>query len=165
MEVIPKSSWPGWLAKHFPYVDSDQLGDAWKRLLSLWVALEEFYGDSSAKPLPVTFRPSQVSYWMKSGRRPLEPLKESDLEQFIDDWWKWWVYINPDWRVVGERQRLQIGGDGNWDVMRYPGVNGFLSIVAALKWWREVSSEETDEWRKAVGDVIWAISSMTSTFK
>ncbi|KAJ6594870.1 hypothetical protein B0H19DRAFT_917802, partial [Mycena capillaripes] len=27
-------------------------------------------------------------------------------------------------------------GDGNWDVLRYPGQNRFLNVLVCLKWWR-----------------------------
>lgn len=74
------------------------------------------------------------------------------------EWWKWWTGINPEWRVSdGE---LQQKDDGPFDALRYPGQNGFLNVIACLKWWYLAMDTPSDSWKRAVADVRWVIGKM-----
>jgi hypothetical protein len=44
--------------------------------------------------------------------------------------------------------------------MQVPGQNGFLNVLMCLKWWREKISDESEDWKDAVEDVMWVLEQM-----
>ncbi|KAJ7747404.1 hypothetical protein DFH07DRAFT_747794, partial [Mycena maculata] len=106
--------------------------------------------------LPAAHRPKQVGDWIQRARKGTPPI--SDLEGFIEEWWKWWTSMNPGWRRVNGT--LVQEGAGSWEPLECPGPNGFLSVLACLKWWRMEVPDDTDDWKKAVGDVVWVLAEM-----
>ncbi|KIJ14163.1 hypothetical protein PAXINDRAFT_79801 [Paxillus involutus ATCC 200175] len=66
----------------------------------------------------------------------LPPIR--DLNKFCAEFWAWWSTLQPKWRVLplqpGTLHTIhEVAGD--WTTLDKPGLNGFLSILAALKWW------------------------------
>ncbi|KAJ7118002.1 hypothetical protein C8R43DRAFT_839189, partial [Mycena crocata] len=132
------------------------MGEGWERLVTVWWGLEESTGFiSPTKTLPTGKRPDEIGSWVKHARGAKPAIT---MPKFATEWVAWWRDINPPWRMrEGELVRE---GTGSWDCMRFPGQNGFLNVVIALKWWREALEEESVEWRDAVLDVTWVIERM-----
>lgn len=107
---------------------------------------------------------------MSRRRFEYPPRQCHPLNQFIDDFWLWWVHINPRWRVVDSRGRLvpgypnrdiSNGRDGDpWERLKVKGINGMLNVIACLWWWWELlqsGSPDMSDWEYAVRDVYWAL--------
>ncbi|KAJ7150424.1 hypothetical protein C8R46DRAFT_838881, partial [Mycena filopes] len=95
-------------------------------------------------------RPVQVHTWIKGARKGKPRIVDS--AKFGREWKGWWRGLNPEWRFQGSE--LVKEGKGPWDAMRKPGANGFLGVLAALKWWGEEGGVTAD-WSAAVADVSW----------
>ena len=86
-------------------------GDGWKRLLALWVRLEDSQDTATPKGLLTRGRPSQVSWWIGRARPNKNP-PIADVAAFVKEWWVWWSHINPEWRKRDESGCLEAGGRG-----------------------------------------------------
>ncbi|KAJ6490425.1 hypothetical protein C8R47DRAFT_977341, partial [Mycena vitilis] len=104
-------------------------------------------------------RPSEIQTWIKYARATRPEIKNS--VQFIEKWQGWWKSINPSWRL--QDGVLVKKSEGAWDVMRKPGSNGFLGVLACLKWWREEKGS-TSEWADALADVTWVLRTLLTRF-
>ncbi|KAJ7168097.1 hypothetical protein C8R43DRAFT_853617, partial [Mycena crocata] len=130
--------------------------EAWNGAVEAWWALEastRFV--SPTKGFATTARPAEIHNWIKCARKGTP--KIGNTVAFVSTWADWWRAINPTWRVVdGELVKVV---KGSWEVMRVPGANGFLSVLVALKWWRELTGE-TGEWSAAIRDVTWVLNAL-----
>jgi len=54
----------------------------------------------------------------------------------------WWRAIK--WRARTADGRLSQLGEGDWEVLRKPGLNGLLSVIVFLKFWADVIEREED---------------------
>ncbi|KAJ7710205.1 hypothetical protein B0H16DRAFT_1256854, partial [Mycena metata] len=135
------------------------LGAEWEGLVDTWWALEastKFV--SGTKAHPTTSRPAEVGIWVKNARKGTPQV---NVETFSKQWWEWWQAINPKGRVVeGQLAQIEGGEQGGWEGLRRPGQNGFLNVVVCLRWWRVAAGKETDNWKRAVGDVKWVLGRM-----
>ncbi|KAJ6455548.1 hypothetical protein C8R47DRAFT_996725, partial [Mycena vitilis] len=99
-------------------------------------------------------RPRQVSYWINRARKSTPAIE--DATAFGEEWWGWWIDINPSWR----KTVLPMGRvDGSWTYIDYPGQNGFLNVLMCLKWWRDTAGA-TGRWIEGVKDVVWVLQKM-----
>ncbi|KAJ7642310.1 hypothetical protein DFH06DRAFT_1137331 [Mycena polygramma] len=103
-------------------------------------------------------RPSEIQTWIKYARATRPEIKNST--QFVEKWQGWWKSINPSWRL--QDGVLVKESEGSWDVMRKPGSNGFLGVLACLKWWREEKGS-TSEWADALADVTWVLRTLLTS--
>ncbi|KAF8142758.1 hypothetical protein K438DRAFT_1634873 [Mycena galopus ATCC 62051] len=135
------------------------MGAVWGEVVDLWWALEE--GEkfpTRTKSHPTTDRPKAVGVWVKNARKGVPDI--GTVAEMEKQWWVWWKGINPSWRVRdGELVQM---GDGNWDVLRCPGQNGFLNILVCLKWWFLRMDTPSDAWARALVDVKWVLTKMVN---
>ncbi|KAJ7797563.1 hypothetical protein B0H14DRAFT_2389675, partial [Mycena olivaceomarginata] len=132
-------------------------GDDWAALVDVWWALEaSWVFASSTKSHPTTNRPKAVGAWVKNARNGIPAIGTADAMD--SEWWKWWTAINPGWRV-SDGELLQ-DGDGSLDALRCPEQNGFLNVIACLKWWFLAMDIPSESWKRAVADVQWVIGKM-----
>ena len=78
----------------------------------------------------------------------------SDLPGFERQFQKWWVTIQPPWRVL-DGKLLKDVMDGDWDSLRCPGLNGIISVLTALFYWCLAVKGKPGRkkvWVAAVGD-------------
>ncbi|PBK79331.1 hypothetical protein ARMGADRAFT_858345, partial [Armillaria gallica] len=77
--------------------------------------------------------------------------------------WTWWSGLQPEFRPL-EEGILVMNGDGcpvqaegDWEAMRLPGANGWLSVIARLCfWWERAAADRAcASWISAVKDVKW----------
>ncbi|KAJ6557673.1 hypothetical protein B0H19DRAFT_1261276 [Mycena capillaripes] len=132
------------------------MGDDWQMVLKLWWRLEKESGFSTKKKThPTIGRPKAVGTWVKNARKGTP---EIDVDAMEREWWGWWTVINPKWHV--REGALVQEGNGEWDVLRCPGQNGFLNVIVCLKWWQLGMGNASDTWQRGVADVKWVLGQM-----
>ncbi|KAJ7758851.1 hypothetical protein DFH07DRAFT_958252 [Mycena maculata] len=123
--------------------------EGWTAVTNLWWELEKSTGFQSSPRVAFLSagRPKQVGVWVKYARKGTPPIANG--AEFVDAWESWWRSLNPEWRLA----------DGGRMV---PGANGFLSVLACLKWWKmEVKLAGAEaRWATAVADVTWVLTRM-----
>ncbi|KAJ6448528.1 hypothetical protein C8R45DRAFT_762444, partial [Mycena sanguinolenta] len=101
--------------------------------------------------------PKEVGAWVKRARKGIPHVSTAT---FPSTWRAWWAAINPGWR----RSEGELAHKANRDfkVLECLGINGFLNVIACLKWWHMALSmeESAAEWQDAVGDVRWVLEQM-----
>ncbi|KAK6974631.1 hypothetical protein R3P38DRAFT_2583930, partial [Favolaschia claudopus] len=167
-------------------VTETPVGECFNNLLVAWAELERAYAwvkkpSTGRLALSAASRPTQVVLWIGAGRGLRGgPMRNGagptigSVVKFEQNWWSWWATLQPPWRVRdrGHPERFsreEYGGktQEDWETLRVPGVNGMLSVVAALYWWgvklvKVVDSEEKRTWVEAVRDVKWMIAGLTA---
>jgi len=155
---------PGFLtAKHNIYgylVNVDE--PKFKALLDNYIAFEVAEQSGIRGTLPTTCRPAAVTWWTSRARPDRIPPFD-DLKEFAIGVAEWWISIQPDWRRLkrGEANR----GDGCWECLYQPGINGLLNVVILVYWWAKASEGRGESGDPAyhwlVEDVTWVLSRLT----
>ncbi|KAJ7720534.1 hypothetical protein B0H16DRAFT_1336020 [Mycena metata] len=142
-------------------------GEFWTKLLDLWWAKEvtrKFKGPARGH---TDGRPIQVGNWIQYARRGVVKPAIADVKRFGQEWWDWWLLMNPNWRQSLPLGRLEQarGGEG-WDAVDHSGPNGILNAIICLRWWKDAleqgNAEQEKEWKLAVNEVIWVIEAIKS---
>ncbi|KAJ7790285.1 hypothetical protein B0H14DRAFT_2292083, partial [Mycena olivaceomarginata] len=95
-------------------------------------------------------RPEEIQVWIRYARKGTPKIKS--MEKFAKEWEGWWMALNPEWRINDGALVKEV--KGSWEPLRKPGANGFLGLLAGLKWWREKLGA-TKKWVAALEDVTW----------
>jgi hypothetical protein len=82
----------------------------------------------------------------------------TNAEDFAKSWWGWWIDINPAWQE--KQQPMKRVQEESWVCLDYHGQNGFLNVLACLKWWRDSLESRSSDWEEAVDDVTWVLQKM-----
>jgi hypothetical protein len=78
---------------------------------------------------------------------------------------QWWRALQPEWRLSNGNEVLQ-KRNVDWSTLRISGANGFLSVMAALFFWRSSLKHKSPDdvgWKEALEDVGWALKCMVKT--
>jgi len=115
------------------------------------------------KGLPVNHRPPEVATWIKYGRK--KTIIVEDIMTFSTRWWQWWSGMQPPWRKKSGARLIGCDQYGDeWATLSISGPNGFLSVVATLRWWGDALSSSDEEfkkdWQEAVKDVVWIMTGL-----
>ncbi|KAJ7801747.1 hypothetical protein B0H14DRAFT_2309729, partial [Mycena olivaceomarginata] len=97
-------------------------------------------------------RPTEVKDWIARARKYTPVI--ASAEAFGKGWWVWWLDINPVWR--GKERPLSWETE-EWDCLDLYGLNGFLNVLIALKWWRDAMDEASPDLDEAIADVTWVL--------
>lgn len=85
------------------------------------------------------YRLAEMGNWFQYGRRQWDKMPhiaEDDLEQYADDWWKWWCELQPPFRGKDPRTMSRVqNADAEWSQLLKGGPNGFFIILLAVGWW------------------------------
>jgi hypothetical protein len=136
------------------------LGEKWSHLVSTWLSLEIGAGFSSSTKLGTSKRPSCISDWIQRARTPTFRPNISDIHKFESNFLAWWTSLQPKWRHH-DGELLRTGGN-DWEPLRRTGINGLLSVLAALFFWRyAIGKGETAAWEGSLDDVAWALRGLT----
>jgi len=125
-------------------------GSTWSGCVREFIEFQRqfnFPDTGPAFPPATETRPPKIAAWMKN-RRPWKDVDIVDTELFGQQWWAWWLSLQPDSR----KRHDEPTADMDWAKVQKPGKNGFLLIMLALVWWGAASNRE-GEWLKAVADV------------
>ncbi|EIW86725.1 hypothetical protein CONPUDRAFT_148784 [Coniophora puteana RWD-64-598 SS2] len=147
------------------------LPDSYRRLLEEYVRLESSSNFSSpqgpAGTLDSKERPTEVPWWIARKRKQGVRPTIKDLDKYLEQWWKWWIQLQPEWRELPMPSGISPSSlpreDGDWTALDKPGINGFLSLMVSLKWGgSETHGASTDpQWLAAVEDIQWVMSCIT----
>ncbi|PPQ84051.1 hypothetical protein CVT24_007929 [Panaeolus cyanescens] len=143
---------------------SGSLGDDWIALVHAWSSFQQAAGFSEDSKLPTKNRPFPIKEWIARARSPTYRPVIKDLREYETTFWLWWSSMQPEWRKVdGKVDPKRV--DGDWSCLRLPGVNGLISVVAALLYWgiaAHGSKARTVAWSKAVRDCTMAFSKISA---
>ncbi|KAJ7071709.1 hypothetical protein B0H15DRAFT_957613 [Mycena belliarum] len=155
---------PEWAEQSFALlIAMDALGGPpWQGLCNTWWEVERASGFATGKALPAKKRPKAVGWWIQRARTRTPEI--NDVGAFAVEWGGWWRAVNPGWRCTGSGAMICAEGK-NWEVLRgVTGINGLLSVLMCLKWWRETldNGEGVEVWAAAVEDVTWVLQQLLS---
>ncbi|KAJ7735250.1 hypothetical protein DFH07DRAFT_753953 [Mycena maculata] len=147
------------------------LGPHFHAVIEAWIRLEAASRyEQGPTNLPKKGRPDQVTAWISvgRGRRGVERAKVLDCEEYARAWHMWWDFLQPEWTKRGADGKWSVvdgyAGDGReWGKLYQWGVNGALSLIAALYFWGCAAREDVEleaVWEEAVGDVSWMLEGM-----
>ncbi|KAJ7078751.1 hypothetical protein B0H15DRAFT_732432, partial [Mycena belliarum] len=112
------------------------------------------------KALVAKKRPKAVGWWIQRARARTPEIK--DVDAFAVEWGGWWRAINPAWRSAGSQAMIRAEGE-SWELLSgVTGINGLLSVLMCLKWWRETldDGKGVEVWAAAVEDVTWVLKQL-----
>ena len=65
LHILLNQNWATWIKVALDLLQSfRERGDLWKKIVALWVCLEDSQDSASPKPLPTTSCSSQVRWWI-----------------------------------------------------------------------------------------------------
>lgn len=135
----------------------------WRRLVKLWVSVEAKHGfDEHGVRLPARGCPPVVAEWIKRVRSPKYRPTIGNLTTFENTYTSWWRSIQLSWRVSDDSALLN-KGEGDWEDIKCMGVNGLLSVLAALFFWGvalEGNNTTVAAWKAAVDDATYVLETM-----
>ena len=137
---------------------SVDFGNAWVDIVHLFQTFEALHPSKLKAKLGNVNRPTCVHEWIKRGRSATYRPNVTALGNISQDFQSWWRTLQPEWRL--SNGNLVLGkGNGDWSTLRISGVNGFLSVMAALFFWRS-SLKDNVSWEAALKDVRLALECM-----
>ncbi|KAJ3982310.1 hypothetical protein F5890DRAFT_1415958, partial [Lentinula detonsa] len=162
-----------WFKDAFDFLNID-LGTSFATLVACWLKFEGLYGwKPTRNVLSSVRRPKEVSKWIRYGRyaKINITIAPSQIEGFAERMWLWWLHLQPKWRELGQDLRPlpveQFGDD--WRLLDVHGINGWLSLLAGLRWWGESlakldSSERnsrSNDWLALIADMCKMLEGLT----
>ncbi|KAJ7117329.1 hypothetical protein C8R43DRAFT_902055 [Mycena crocata] len=169
---------PPWFVDARTEITQMDLGPHFQGLVSAWTRVEYASRfEHSSQNLSSKARPTQVGTWIGPNQRGKrgDPTKLLVLDPvaYALQWKAWWDSLQPEWRVRGEDGRWvaegPYGPDGReWGPLYRWGVNGTLSLLAALYFWGcAVIGDETLRlhWEEQVNDVGWMMEGMATYYE
>lgn len=155
-DVVIPDNHADWVPGAVALLASMDFGAQWKTLIQAWLSFEHSR-KYAATTLPAANRPSAVGDWINRAR-PYTYRPAINVKTFESSFKTWWISFQPEWRHANGNGQLAKSGDGSWNGMEYTGVNGLLSVLAALFFWG--MSGTSKQWCAAVDDVVYALQSM-----
>jgi hypothetical protein len=157
--------------------------EKWSALISTWMCFEVAH--SFQGKLAATGRPACVGDWISRARNPKwRPVPSKSLPKEVE---KWWAELQPDFRIADNGQLLldmqgEVGSPDDWVHLQQAGINGVVSIVAALFFWhcslpvyaqgrlpayrQKAAMEQAEEsWIRTVIDVTRVFEHLNSLLK
>lgn len=170
MLTCPENAVP-WFQDIFPVINDTSLGKSYEKLLWSYMALEAGYGwQTGSTHLSAKGRPQKITAWINNGRKSFV-LESGNCEAFAEQWWKWWLMLQPKWRGVdpiNPLRPLPVGettfGD-KWGLLKVPGKNGLLTVVAGIWAWGIACAQRNDrkvtkDWESAVQDCTFMVNGL-----
>ena len=127
----------------------------WLKLLTVWKAFKEASKYKENGFLNSKGRPACVGLWMGRHRsitwRPVLP----KLSVFEKEVRRWWISLQPGWRVSEEGSIISEELEGDWEPIQKPGLNGIYGALVCLFYWGlEVKGKKCQSWADHVEDCI-----------
>ncbi|KAJ3805453.1 hypothetical protein F5876DRAFT_69782 [Lentinula aff. lateritia] len=158
-----------WFPSAFGYLNQD-ISEEYAGLLRIWVEFERTRDwASSNKGLDRRERPKVLSKWItncryeRSGNEP-DLTKKEDLVQFSKSFTRWWDNLR---RPQSSAETSAHDTHKGWQSLDRSGKNGWLGVLACLKWWGMALTEKDksgplgDEWRNMIKDASLVLSELT----
>jgi len=139
---------PAWFTKALAMLKSVDGGETWTKLLDVWSefeAQEEYFG---APALDCVDRPLPLLLWIKQRRSPTWWPLVTQMVGFETSFMKWWLHLQPDWRVADGKVLRDLTGD--FSVLKRSGLNGFLTLLVGLFYWHVTDEMGLEEDRLTI---------------
>ena len=179
-----RKAWPTWLEMQYERLSKVDKGRVWSETLALWVEIEKqfrYQEKTVSYSISVTYSPSmnflqepknltstscppEVAQWIARARRvqytPIVNVNKYELQ-----WWAWWTKCQPTWRSGDLRNATDfvVPVNADWSQIKRGGLNGILSVLIALAFWRDCISQDCFVWNQAVEDVRRAFNACVAT--
>lgn len=153
----PSAAWFSNFQKMFLEKD---LGMEWKDLVSSWASFEEKSLNTKVRRLSAAGRPEVVGMWISRRRATTFQPNISSLEDYESEFNGWWKSLQPNWRISNDKVDKALS-QGDWDCLKFPGINGVISVVVALFYWGLASQGKMAHrkaWLTAVEDCATVFS-------
>ncbi|KJA12644.1 hypothetical protein HYPSUDRAFT_152312 [Hypholoma sublateritium FD-334 SS-4] len=148
------------MASALSLLRSVPLGPEWDGLLRSWLQFEQDAGFDDGPRLGTRHRPHLIADWIQRARKPTYKCEIKNVDKFAGEFDTWWRGLQPDWRLDDASNLLRRDGD-DWECLRCPGVNGLLSVLAALFFWgchaQRGAAPFKVRWLTALRDVSYVI--------
>jgi len=154
LPAVSNTPKPLWFTSAIGMMEGEDLGSLWNQLVKSWAAFEAKSEYKETKKLSTTHRPDAIKAWIQHARAPAWRPVISNVVAYGLEFNTWWSALQLEWRKSSTGNVLFSRVDGDWEVLRRPGVNGILSVMAGLFFWgvalRGKGSREG--WNNAVSD-------------
>ncbi|KIK53060.1 hypothetical protein GYMLUDRAFT_250649 [Collybiopsis luxurians FD-317 M1] len=149
-----------WFKPAFRFLNVD-LSGPYTTLLSRWIELERLNKWQNSGRLSNVNRPQELTTWIQYGHydRKHIIIRPGDIKRFSDTVWTWWLSLQPTWQKTGTDGRplpVMICKD-DWEPLDQCGTNGWLSILACIRWWGESLKTVKDEAEKQKRTGDWLL--------
>lgn len=176
-------------------IDNDSLGEGWTNLVQAWTRFEDtsthVRGSLSAKGRPAAVA-DWIQRARNPGYRPIIKDSRAFGDKHVT-WWaslqpQWRVLHNDDLErndkindddgepvedgefveaadLISNGAGLNCDGDGDFEELRKPGVNGLLSVLASLYFWGMAvkdSGKKSKKWVQSVEDCTYVLRSLSA---
>ncbi|KAJ3489956.1 hypothetical protein NLJ89_g11479 [Agrocybe chaxingu] len=155
---------PDWFVSAMGMLEAEDLGPGWRKLLHAWHAFEEAEHFKEKGKLPCHLRPAAIGLWIQRRRSLTWRPEFKDFCEYESQCMQWWGSLQPQWRVSAKGAVLFSQKDGDIESLRRPGLNGILSILAALLYWgsecRHIKASRK-RWLAVVEDCNWVLDCLS----
>ena len=92
------------------------------------------------------------------------------VQSYSQQWWLWWIGIQPPWRGSDRNSLARELPDGeiDWSATWKGGSNGFYVVLLALSWWflgvKHNDGRGVSGCEHALDDVAWVLEQMCHSF-
>jgi hypothetical protein len=160
----PKLEIPKFLVEReiYSYLSSVE-EPAFRDLLKNYITFELADNSGIRGTLSTSHRPEAIAWW-RSRARPSRTPPFHDFSSLTADIIRWWITLQPRWRKIKLGETFC--GEGDWEDLYQPGINGLLNVVILAHWWAKILKDRgfavnnTYSW--FVSDVTWVLSKLTS---
>ncbi|KIK60660.1 hypothetical protein GYMLUDRAFT_167501 [Collybiopsis luxurians FD-317 M1] len=154
-----------WFENAFEFLNIN-LGGPYTAFVNRWSDLEQINGWKTRNSgLSKTNHPGELTTWIQYGRNKKKiVIAPGQVGKFAEEFWSWWIHLQPEWRKKGkDGLPLPVQEfEDNWKSLDHYGTNGWLSILACLRWWGEsLSLTEDSEKKERVADWVSAIEDVS----
>ncbi|PPQ82465.1 hypothetical protein CVT26_012727 [Gymnopilus dilepis] len=154
-KLLPPPGSPPWFSEAISMFQSRDLGGSWTSLIRSWASFEIKSRFHSSARLKTLDRPGCVTEWIKKQRLTTWRPTIDDFIAYEAEYRKWWISMQPSWRVSKEGDIDQLSVNGDWGELRKAGMNGIYSILACLFFWgdaltarTQILLEKRKKWKK-----------------
>ncbi|KAK7028203.1 SERTA domain-containing protein 3 [Paramarasmius palmivorus] len=121
--------------------------------VALWLSIDGKMGwkklQGGPSKLTTVRRPDPVAQWIGTARPAQFRSSINNLALYGESYMDWLSECSPEWRRRDPETGMMARDGTDWSAIAVGGVNGIVSLVAALVWWREgVSSLTGDTYRE-----------------
>ena len=105
-------------------------------------------------------RPQCISDWIRRGRSNTWRPVISSIPALEKSFEAWWTNLQPDWR---KNDDALANVDGDWEILRKPGLNGILSAIVCLFYWGckvQGNTTRCARWTTLVEDCILVLGNV-----
>ena len=156
---------PAWFTAALSMMENPDLGKTWSKLVEVWTLFETQADYEEVKKLSTINRPEAIKTWIQRSRPSVWRPVIDDVQVYEAKYITWWTGLQPNWRKSNGKLVFSrvIGGD--WEQLRRPGLNGLVSVMAALLFWGVVLQDSRGErkgWDKAVSDCLVVLNQLVT---